>query len=42
MIGDDHKQWVSQVFDRAAPEYGKKSSSFFGYFLLFSLNIIII
>ena len=32
MIGDDHKQWVSQVFDRAAPEYGKKSSSFFGYF----------
>jgi ubiquinone/menaquinone biosynthesis C-methylase UbiE len=32
MIRDDHKQWVSQVFDRAAPEYGKKSSSFFCYF----------
>lgn len=32
MIRDNHKQWVSQVFDRAAPEYGKKSSSFFGYF----------
>jgi ubiquinone/menaquinone biosynthesis C-methylase UbiE len=32
MIRDDHKEWVSQVFDRAAVEYGKKSSSFFGYF----------
>jgi ubiquinone/menaquinone biosynthesis C-methylase UbiE len=28
----DHKQWVSEVFDRAAPQYGKKSSSFFSYF----------
>jgi ubiquinone/menaquinone biosynthesis C-methylase UbiE len=28
----DHKQWVSGIFDRAAPEYGKGSSSFFNYF----------
>lgn len=27
-----HKQWVSEIFDRTAPEYGKKSSSFFSYF----------
>jgi hypothetical protein len=31
MSRDDHKQWVSQVFDRAAPEYRKKIS-FFSYF----------
>ncbi len=29
---DDHKTWVSNIFDRAAPEYGKKSSSFFTHF----------
>lgn len=23
-----HKRWVSEIFDRAAPGYGKKSSSF--------------
>ena len=28
----DHKKWVSEIFDRTASEYGKKSSSFFGYF----------
>lgn len=28
----DHKQWVSEIFDRTAFEYGKKSSSFFSYF----------
>lgn len=28
----NHKQWVSEVFDRAAPTYGEKSSSFFSYF----------
>lgn len=29
---NNHKQWVSETFDRAAPLYGKKSSSFFDYF----------
>lgn len=29
---NDHKKWVSEIFDRAASEYGKKSSSFFSYF----------
>lgn len=29
---DKHKQWVSEIFDRAASQYGKKSSSFFTYF----------
>ncbi len=29
---ENHKQWVSEVFDRAAPAYGTKSSSFFTYF----------
>ena len=28
----DHKKWVSEIFDRTASEYGKKSSSFFSYF----------
>ncbi len=28
----NHKEWVSQIFDRAAAEYGEKSSSFFSYF----------
>lgn len=28
----EHKQWVSDIFDQAAPEYGKKSSAFFSYF----------
>lgn len=28
----DHKRWVSEIFDRTASEYGKKSSSFFSYF----------
>ncbi len=28
----DKKQWISEVFDRAAPYYGKKSSDFFNYF----------
>ena len=28
----DHKKWVSEIFDKAAPEYGKKSSAFFSYF----------
>ncbi len=28
----NHKQWVSEIFDRAAPQYGKKSASFFTYF----------
>lgn len=28
----NHKRWVSEIFDRTAPEYGKKSSSFFNYF----------
>lgn len=28
----DYKKWVSEIFDRAASEYGKKSSSFFNYF----------
>jgi len=28
----NHKQWVSEVFDRAAPQYGGKSASFFTYF----------
>src|SRR5437588_1978458 len=27
-----HKQWVSEIFDRAAAEYGKKINSFFSYF----------
>ncbi|MBA2727427.1 MAG: class I SAM-dependent methyltransferase [Parachlamydiaceae bacterium] len=29
---NNHKRWVSEVFDRTAPEYGKKSSSFFSNF----------
>ncbi len=29
---NDHKKWVSEIFDRTASEYGKKSSSFFSYF----------
>lgn len=29
---DSHKRWVSQIFDRAAPNYGKKGGSFFNYF----------
>jgi ubiquinone/menaquinone biosynthesis C-methylase UbiE len=29
---DNHKDWVAEIFDRAAPEYGRKSSSFFQYF----------
>ena len=29
---NDYKRWVSEIFDRAAPEYGEKSSSFFNYF----------
>lgn len=28
----DHKRLVSEIFDRTAPEYGKKSGSFFSYF----------
>jgi ubiquinone/menaquinone biosynthesis C-methylase UbiE len=28
----DHKLWVSEIFDRAAPKYGEKNSSFFNYF----------
>jgi len=28
----DHKKWVSEIFDKAAPGYGKKSSAFFSYF----------
>lgn len=29
---NDHKKWVSEIFDLTASEYGKKSSSFFSYF----------
>lgn len=29
---DEHKNWVRDVFDRAAPQYGQKSCSFFNYF----------
>lgn len=29
---NDHKKWVSEIFDRTASEYGKKSSAFFSYF----------
>lgn len=29
---NDHKNWVSGIYDRAAPEYGTRSSSFFNYF----------
>lgn len=39
----DHKNWVSGVFDRAAPNYGKKSASFFDDFgksLTEQINII--
>lgn len=28
----DHKKWVSEIFDRAASEYGKKGCTFFNYF----------
>lgn len=28
----NRKKWISEVFDRAAPHYGEKSSSFFSYF----------
>lgn len=29
---NEHKKWVSEIFDRTASEYGQKSSSFFSYF----------
>lgn len=29
---NDHKKWVSETFDRSAPEYGKKSTAFFSHF----------
>lgn len=32
MIKEDHKSWVSEVYDRAASRYGKDGSSFFNYF----------
>lgn len=28
----EHKHWVSSVFDKAAPLYGKESAAFFNYF----------
>lgn len=27
-----HKEWVRQVFDRAASQYGERGCSFFDYF----------
>jgi ubiquinone/menaquinone biosynthesis C-methylase UbiE len=40
----DHKRWVSEVFDRAASQYGEQSCSFFNYFgkrLIEQVNVVL-
>ncbi len=40
----DHKRWVSEVFDRAASQYGEQSCSFFNYFgkrLVEQVNVVL-